>query len=440
MLLSKQGECVIPAPDSNFSSPLPFLREITSLWPLLLGIGMMQLGNGLQGVLLGMRAALEGFATPDIGLMMSSYFLGFLVGSWATPFMVGRVGHIRVFGALASAASAVILVQAVYVNIPLWSVLRFISGFCFAGLFVVVESWLNNQASNAVRGKVFSVYMVVQMTGAMVGQLMLNVADPRSMKLFLTVSVIISLSLIPILLTAISGPAFDRPQPFGIRRLINASPLGSLGVFLIGVSNSALFSLGPAFGATSGMSAADISYFLSAVLAGAIILQWPVGLLSDRFDRRIIIILAAALACTAGFLTLKALSVSTSMFILVISVYGGLAVPLYGLCVSQVNDHLRPEEMVGASSGLIILSGFGSVIGPQIGSRMMDLFNPSALLWLTASVPGTIAVFGLLRTFTSAPAPMETKTNYRPISMRASPVAVTIITETSEHEDPNISS
>jgi MFS family permease len=202
---------------------------VRSCWALLLGIALMMLGNGLQGSLLGIRASLEGFPTTATGILMSGYFAGFLAGSVLAPKLVARVGHVRVFAALASLASTAILVHVVWVNPVTWTVIRLVSGFCYAGLYVVCESWLNDQATNETRGQLLSIYMVVMLGGAAGGQGLLNLADPSGVNLFILVSVLVSLSLIPMLLSTGQMPPFDAPRPVGIRQLYHVSPTGVVG-------------------------------------------------------------------------------------------------------------------------------------------------------------------------------------------------------------------
>ncbi len=262
------------------------LFAVKSSWALLLGFGILMLGDGLQASLLAIRADQEGFTATMTGLMMSAFYIGFLCGSKLTPRIMTHVGHVRVFAALAAIASAAILVHALYVDIYSWSGLRLISGFCFAGLYVVAESWLNDRATNESRGKVLSLYMVVTYIGVGAGQLFLNLANPLGHELFILVSVLISLAVLPLLLSAGSPPRFDVAASITLRQLYNVSPLGIVGIFNVGLVTAAFFALGPIYGQRLGFTIREISYFMTAAVIGTVLFQWPIGSLSDRFDRR----------------------------------------------------------------------------------------------------------------------------------------------------------
>ncbi|MGI9311209.1 MAG: MFS transporter, partial [bacterium] len=265
-------------------------------WALLVGIGFMMLGNGLQGTLLGLRATIEGFPTFTTGVMMSGYFVGIFIGSVLAPRLVGRVGHIRVFAALASTASISILLHVVYVHPLTWTVMRLITGISYAGLYVVTESWLNDRAGNESRGKLLSIYMVIVTLGLGVGQFGLNLADPKDADLFILVSVVVSFGLIPMLLTARPAPAFEISGKMSLPQLFRASPLAVISNALTGVAHGTIFGLGAVYAAQKGFDTELISIFMACFLFGGLLFQWPLGLLSDRIDRRAIMAAMAGLA------------------------------------------------------------------------------------------------------------------------------------------------
>ncbi len=239
-------------------------NALRSCWALLLGFGILMLGDGLQGTLLAVRADQEGYSTTITGVIMSSFYLGFLCGSVMTPRLMVQVGHVRVFAALAALASAAILIHAVFVHIPVWIVLRLISGFCFAGLYVVAESWLNDRATNETRGQLLSLYMLVAYIGVGLGQLFLNLADPTDYPLFILTSVLVSLAVIPLLLSAGSAPDFEESVHFSIRDLFRYAPLGIVGMFAIGLVTATFFALGPVYGQRLGFNVREISFFMTA--------------------------------------------------------------------------------------------------------------------------------------------------------------------------------
>ncbi len=398
------------------------LAAILSAWALLLGIALIMLGNGLQGTLLGVRATLEGFGTGVTGLVMTGYFAGFLAGSRIVPRLLAGVGHVRVFAALASLASGAALLHAVFVSPVSWGLIRFVTGFSFAGLFVVAESWLNDAATNRTRGQLLSVYMIIVTGGMGAGQLLLNLADPREFALFVLVSVLISFALIPITLSAGRAPVFEAPESMGVRALFRASPLGVGGAFLVGIAHGALFSMGPVYATRIGLAVDLLSFFIAAALFGGLILQWPIGWLSDRFDRRKVIVAVAWVAAGAAFGAGVAGAGSYVALIGLTALLGGMTLPLYSLCGAHTNDHLTPRQMVAASATLVLVSGAGLTLGPSIAAGTMRLTGPSGMFWSLAVVHGCVGVYGLYRMVRRDPVPLEEQRSYRPVSFRSSQV------------------
>ena len=401
------------------------LAAIASAWALLLGIALIMLGNGLQNTLLGVRATLEGFGTTLTGLVMTAYFVGFLAGSVIVPRLLANVGHIRVFAALASLASGATLLHTVLV-IPLtWGLIRVVTGFCFAGLYVVAESWINEAATNRTRGQLLSVYMIMVMGGMGSGQLLMNLSDPRGFELFVLVSVLISFALIPITLSVGRAPPFEAPESIGIRALFRASPLGVAGAFLIGIAHSALYAMGPVFGTEIGLAVDRTALFIAVALFGGLVLQWPIGWLSDRFDRRKVIVGAAWLA-TAAAIGAGAGGVDSYVVLIgATALLGGTSMPLYSLCGAHTNDHLTPRQIVAASATLVLVGGLGLVMGPLLAAFLMRAAGPSGLFWLLAVVHGGIGAYGLYRMMRRDPVPIEEQRTYDPVCLRTSPVVQT---------------
>jgi MFS family permease len=405
---------------------------LMAAWALLLGMALIMLGNGLQGTLLGLRATLEGFPTAVTGFVMTGYFVGFLAGSVIAPKIVERVGHIRVFAALASLASASALVHAVFVDPYSWGAMRIVTGFSFAGLYVVAESWLNDRATNETRGQILSIYMVVSFGGMTAGQFLLNLADPGGFGLFVLISVLVSLALVPISLTAAPAPSFDAPSPVGLRQLYSVSPLGVVGGLGTGMANGTIFGMGAVYGKAAGMSNAEVSLFMGLVLLGGMLLQWPIGRISDVFDRRKVIIGVTALA----MLTALAAGTITDLPVLgllgVAFLFGGMSLPMYSLCAAHLNDYLDPKQMVAASSGFVLVSGLGAILGPTSASAAMHLAGASGFfLWL-ALIKCFIGLFALWRVTQRAAVPLEDQGAFVSMPPRASPVAATLNPETPE--------
>ncbi|KRO85391.1 MAG: MFS transporter, partial [Rhodobacter sp. BACL10 MAG-121220-bin24] len=274
---------------------------LTTSWPLLLGVMLLMVGNGMQGSLLGIRGAIEGFSTFELSLVMSAYFLGFLGGSRMTPDLIRRVGHVRVFAALASLISASLVIYPVLPNWFAWTLLRVCIGFSFSGVYVTAESWLNNQSTNETRGQTLSFYMIVQMLGIIMSQALLNVADPSDFTLFVIPSVLVSLAFIPILLTASTAPVFESAKSMKFKELFIASPLGCVGMFVTGGIFSALFGMASVWGTEAGLSVRDISIFIASIYVGGLLMQYPIGRASDRMDRRIMVTALALLGFLIAF-------------------------------------------------------------------------------------------------------------------------------------------
>jgi MFS family permease len=371
-------------------------KDLSASWAILLGIGFMMIANGLQGTLLGVRAGIEGFSTFTTGIMMSGYFIGVFVGSFVAPRLVQRVGHIRVFSALASLASISILFHGVYIDPWLWMAMRVITGISFAGFYVVTESWLNDRASNETRGKVLSIYMVI-ITGSMgIGQFLLTLAEPDSIDLFILISVIISFGLIPILLTAKPAPSFETSSKMSIVDLYRASPLAVIGNCLTGMAHGTIFGLGAIYASQVLVDLSAISWFMACFLIGSLISLWPIGYLSDRIGRRAIM---AALSIISIVCCLFAIATPKDSinFYLVIVALGGAAMPMYSICIAYANDRLEPHQIVAASGSLVMVSGIGLMTGPIVIAFLMDFFDVVFYFWGIAMVFGLILLFTLVR-------------------------------------------
>ena len=373
------------------------IKTVTSNWALLLGIALLILGLSLQNTLLGVRAGIEGFPTSLTGLIMSGYSVGFLISAVFTPKMVANVGHVRVFAALTAVASSSILAHSVLVEPLSWLAFRFVTGFCISGTYVIAESWLNKAATNENRGSLLSVYMVVQLSAWAGGQLLLNVADPGGFALFIMASVLLSLAVVPMLLTASPAPAIAPARHFSLLKLYRSSPLGFVGMFGVGLSQGAFFGMGAVFAGAVGLPIAQISYFMALTIIGGVLLQWPVGKLSDRLDRRKVLI---GTTIVAGLATGVVGIVGTDDFTLVAGaffVYGGMCLPMYALCIAHTNDYLDNDDMVAAGGSLVLTFGIGTVLGPLLAAGGMDLRGPAGFALLLAIVHLGIGGFGLYR-------------------------------------------
>ena len=312
-------------------------------WALFLGMFFLMVGNGVQGTLLGLRGTLENFSTLQMSIVMSAYFAGFLGGSRLAPEMIRRVGHVRVFAALGSLVSAVLILYPVLVNPWAWTLGRVLIGFCLSGVYVTAESWLNNSVTNELRGKALSAYMVVQLGGIVAAQYLLLLGDVSGFVLFIVPSILVSLSFAPILLSVTPTPAFDRTKPMSIRQLIQTSPLACTGMFLLGGVFAAQFGMVAVYGGLQGFSVPQISVFASAFYISALLLQYPIGYLSDRMDRRRLIIGCSALGALGALIAF--LGATRYEFNLVGAVVvGGFSNPLYALLIAAGEPGRKPSR------------------------------------------------------------------------------------------------
>lgn len=373
------------------------LTRIAATWPLLLGMGILMLGAGLQASLLGVRATLENFPTAVIGLVMSAYYVGILIGTIAAPRLVQKVGHVRVFAALSAIASAAILVQAVWVHPVPWAAMRLATGVCFAGIYVVAESWLNDRATRANRGRLLAVYMLVLYVGLGSAQFLLNLASPRSTTLFMLTSVLISFAMVPIVISAQQVPERAVPRSVRYRDLYRNSPLGVVAVTVSGFVSAIMFSMGPVYARLTGLDTAGVAWFMAVTILAGCATQYPVGRLSDRMDRRTVMALMCALATLAAAGIVFFGSRQQAVFLTLAALFSGFSLTLYSLAVSHVNDKLEPSEMVAASSSLLLLNGAGAVIGPVLAGSLIGRFGPGAYYATLGTLTGALTLYDLWR-------------------------------------------
>jgi MFS family permease len=372
-------------------------QVISNSWALFLGLGLIMLGNGLQGSLLGLRASLEGFGVTATGIIMSGYFAGLLIGATIVPKFVARVGHIRSFGAMASLASTSILVHVVVIDPWIWWTMRFVTGFAYAGLYIVAESWLNDASENETRGQLLSFYMLISLGGMAGGQFLLNIASPSSYELFVLISVLVSIAVIPILLSVSKAPEFNTSESVGLLQLYQVSPLGVAGMLVNGVVMGAIFGMGAVYAASIGLSVREISFFMGSLVLGGAVLQYPIGKMSDVFGRRQAIIGTCAAGVTVAFIAAGQDSGGWPLY-LTIALIGGFSTPLYALCIAHTNDYLNPSQMVAASGTLVLAVSIGSMLGAPITAFAMDTLGTQAFFYAIGTSMAFICLFALWRT------------------------------------------
>ena len=375
------------------------LRALAPVAALLLSGALLLTGNGLQGTLLPVRAQLELFSALELGVLGSSYFLGFVGGCYFGPHVLRRVGHIRAFAAMVSLSSTVVLGHALVLSPFIWWPMRAITGFCVAVLFMVIESWLNEKATNENRGMIFSVYSIINLTVITVGQMMMTLGSPTAFPLFAVASVLMSLAALPVALTKSAAPAPVQAVRIRFRHLYRISPVGAMGAIAVGVTNGSFWALGPVF-AQSSISFTGtlaVALFMSiTVLAGALG-QWPLGRASDKIDRRKVILVSCAGAAIAGLgLVFFAKNWDYALFALT-GLFGFFAFPLYALCTAHMNDHVSADGFVESSSGLLLLYGGGAVIGPIMASAVMQVIGSTGLFAFSVVIYLLLIAFTLHR-------------------------------------------
>ena len=385
-------------------------KIIKNSWALFTGIGILMIAHGLQGNLMGVRSVIEEFNFLATGTMMSGYYVGYFFGSHITPKLVLRVGHIRVFAAFASMASLSILIISAYVNPIVWTFARFITGMSIVSCFIVAESWLNDRANNRTRGKLLSLYMFITYIGLAIGMLLLNFDSPENYKPFILVSILLSIALVPILLTKRKAPKFKKISTMKLKDLYKTSPLGVVSSFCTGIIHSVIFTLTAVYAATMNFSIFEISLLLFLITIAGALTQWPIGYLSDLYDRRNIIIITtitSAIFCALIFIAsvdaLQLMYLATEwgtsklMFFIFITIYAGASLSLYPLNLAHTNDFVPKEKFVAAGGGLQLIFGLGAIGGPIACSIFMNKFGPNSFFIFLLIFHVMIGLFGIYR-------------------------------------------
>jgi MFS family permease len=399
------------------------IQVLSGVWALLLGIVLIMLGNGMHFTLIGLRGGIEGFSAAELAVVTSGYFVGFLSGARMTPRLIRRVGHVRVFAALGSFMSAGLIAFPLLAEPWAWTILRVLVGFCMSGIYVAAESWINDASTNENRGKVLSAYMIAQTLGIIGAQALLTLGDAATSALFIGASILVSISFAPILLSISVVPAAEVARPMSLGQLFASSPLGTVGIFLLGGVYATQSGMGPVFGTEIGLTAAQVSLFVAMLFAGALVMQYPVGWLSDRMDRRMLIAGAAATGagfCVAGW----ALGGDPWLLMGAAFLAGGVTTPLYALFLAYTNDYLPAEDMAAASGGLVFTFGLGAIAGPLITGWAMESYGPFAFWLVLGATFAAIALYALWRMTQRPVVPVAETESYLGVLPTTSTVAV----------------
>lgn len=379
---------------------------------LLFSVALLQAGNGLQGTLLPVRADLESFSTFAIGILGSTYYAGFVGGCLLGPYLVKQVGHIRVFTAMAALASAAPLVHGLLLMPLPWWLLRVSTGFCIAVLFMVIESWLNERSTKQTRGSVLAVYLVINLTVVTLGQMLLTVYDPAEFILFAVASILVSVAAVPVALSAAPAPAPIKRVKVHLLEVFKISPVGFVACFAVGATNGAFWALAPRFAGASGLAVAGIAVFMSVTVLSGALGQWPIGKLSDRLDRRKVMLVVSLLVGAVGVaLAVRGEATGGSLFALS-ALWGFLAFPMYGLAVAHANDYAAFDQFVEVSSASLLVYAAGAVVGPIVAATLMTRIHASHLYSFTAFIHFALALFVLWRIYQRAPVPAKDQVRF----------------------------
>ena len=396
------------------------MKSLLPLSPLLAAAAILLGGNGLQGTLIALRAGQEGFDASLIGLMGTGYYGGFLLSCLFTTRLIRAVGHIRVFAGLAAIASSAALTMVLWVEPVSWIGLRFISGYCFAGLFMVIESWLNASVTNETRARTLSIYRLVDLAAVTGSQFLLPVFGAQGFAIFAVMAILTTLSLVPISLMDRSSPELPAESRFSVKAVWAISPLACIGCITIGLTNSTFRLMGPLYASEIGFDTAGVATFISAGIVGGAVLQLPLGWLSDRLDRRWVLIIATLGAAGAGFLLSWAGSQSHNMALIGIFLFGCFALPLYSLSAAHANDHAGPGQYVLVAAGLSFFFSIGAMAGPVIAAQVLKLFGPDFFFTYTSIIHLAFVGATFWRMMVRATPDMKAKKRYATL-LRTSP-------------------
>ncbi len=411
------------------------LAVLRNTWAIFFGFAIICLGHGLQGTLIGVRSVIEGFSFVSAGVIIAGYYVGYLTGAILIPIFLRRVGHIRVFAALASLASIAILLHSIFLDPVSWFIIRIITGISLSGIYVIMESWLNDRSTNQTRGQLLGIYMIVTFVFVGLGQLLLNLSDPSKVDLFILVSILLSFALLPILLSKTDQPDITDPKYFSIKEFYILSPLGFVAALFTGLAHSAVFGYGAIYASSKGLSVLEVSIFMVIISSFGALSQWPIGFLSDKIDRRVILIAVTFIAAGLSIFIVISSYISLILFFIITALYASMCLPMFSLAVAHVNDFLKPNQIVSASSTFNILIGIGSILGPLVVAGTMTLLGPNGFFIYLFIIHGLLGLFGLYR-MAKRTKPTDIESQYTPLPRNITPAGMELnpVTEIDEEK------
>mgnify|MGYP000633721042 CR=1 FL=1 len=410
------------------------LKKIVSIYSLLIATAILLLGSGLLGTVVALRASIEDFPKSLIGLIMAGFFLGYVIGSYLCPRLIRNFGHIRSFSVFAAIGCVCVLLHGLWIQPAAWLVIRIFTGICMLGMYLVIESWLNTLSTAKNRGSVFAIYMSINLLALGVGQYLLLIYDARNLQAFSLIALFFSLALVPIALTRMQQPAPVPESRLGIAHLYSMSPLAVFGALISGIVNGAFWGMGPLYALSVGFDEPGIALFMSSIIFGGALLQWPLGHLSDNFNRRLVIFGVSLLASLAALTVFYTIDSHRIIGLVATFIFGGGAFSIYSLSMAHANDHHDTEHLLETNRGLLLLSGIGATLGPILAGLLMQGFNAPVLMLLFAGLMLLLAILAMMRHSIGETIPTEAQSDFL-IMARTSPAMLDLDPRTEpEHE------
>ncbi len=407
------------------------LAHLLPISSLMIGTALLLLGNGLVGTLIALRGSFEGYTDQMLGFMGSAYFVGFFLGTYVVPPLIRRMGHIRAFNFFAAAIAAIMLLHSLIVHPWVWTGLRLLTGIALVGFYTVIESWLNTKTEPERRGQIFAFYMIVNMVAIAGAQQFLHFGSPQGFALFSIAAMMVCLSVLPLASTRFPQPEVVLVPRLTIRKLWGAAPAAVTGAVASGLTMGTFWSMGPLYAARLGLDAGGVAMLMTVTILGGAMLQWPLGRLSDRMDRRLVLGAAAGGAAVAAGL-MAAVGPHERALLAAAFLYGGMAFAIYPVVVAHLVDHLSHEDILSGNAGMLMLHGLGAVAGPSLAGLLMGLGGAPALPIFFTAILGPLAIYVLVQARRTPDEIVEEAAQFVPM-VRTAPTAMEIAAAVEEH-------